>query len=149
MPYAVLNDIESEFKNIVFDENSAVTAEEVSAFIDQEESIINATISNRYVVPVAGPESVKVLRGISTAFVAYRVAKIVNIKKDIPIPSNMISQSINDGTRRAIAGKQLRDIQGGKMILSDAMSLSAGQGVTSHNSKNSVGSIWKRDTKQW
>lgn len=149
MAYAVFGDIESEFKNTTFDADSALTDTEVTAFIEQEEAVINAVISNRYEIPITGTEAVQVMKSISIAYVAYRVAKILNLKKDLPIPKEMISQTLNEGSVFFKAKKQLEAIQSGKIVLNDAVALSAGQGVKSYNSENSIGSLWKRDTKQW
>lgn len=149
MPYAVFGDIESEFKNITFDTNSALTDTEVTGFISQEEAVINATISNRYETPITGTEALKVIKSISIAYVAYRVAKILNLKKDVPIPKEMIPQSLNEGSAFFKARKQLEAIQSGKIVLNDAVARSAGQGIASYNATNSIAPLWERDTKQW
>jgi len=149
MAYASASDVASEFKNITFDANSAVTETEVNAFIEEEEAIINATISNRYEVPVIGTEAVKVMKSISIAYVAYRVAKIINLKKDVPIPKEMVSQVLNEGSAFKKAEKQLMAIQSGKIVLNDAVARSTGQGVESFNATNSILPLWTRDTKQW
>ena len=149
MSYATTADIVSEFKNLRLDTASSVKTAEVAEFIEQEEVIINAMISNRYEVPVSGTESVKILKRISIAYVAYRVAKILNLKKDIPIPEKLVPQTLNEGAARMKAEKRLFEIRDGKMVLSDAMARSSGQGVKSYNSENSICPLWERDTKQW
>ena len=52
MAYAVYQDIQSEFKNLNLDDFSALTAAEITAFIAEEEAVINAAVSNRYEIPV-------------------------------------------------------------------------------------------------
>ena len=149
MAYSEVSDIESEFKNITFDSNSAIEESEVNLFIAQEDAVIDATISNRYEVPITGSNAIVVMRKISIAYVAYRVAKILNLKKDIPIPKEMISQSINEASTFRVAKKNLEDIQSGKIVLNDAVARSSEQGVKSYNASNSIGPLWERDTKQW
>ena len=91
----------------------------------------------------------KVMKSISIAYVAYRVAKIINLKKDVPIPKEMVSQVLNEGSAFKKAEKQLMAIQSGKIVLNDAVARSTGQGVESFNATNSILPLWTRDTKQW
>lgn len=149
MAYATTTDIASEFKGLTFTSTSALTDTEVAAFITQEEAIINTTIANRYEIPVTGTSAIEVMKSISIAYVAYRVAKTLNLKKDLPIPKEMIPQALNEGSKFRISKKQLEDIQTGKLVLNDAVARSLGQGVEGYNSDNGVCPIWHRDTKQW
>lgn len=149
MAYAVFGDIESEFKNISFAAGQALVESQVTEFISQEEAVINATISNRYETPITGTQALKVVKSITIAYVAYRVAKILNLKKDIPIPKGFVPQTLNEGSAFVKARKQLEAIQSGKIVLNDAVARSTEQGVKSYNSENSISSIWKRDTRQW
>lgn len=153
MAYVTAANVASEFKKIAFDSNSAITDTEVTEFIEQEEAVINATVSNRYEVPVTGTEAVKILKNISVAYVAYRVAKILNLKKDIPLPEKFVSQTllanIQEGDKYKEAKRLLYDIRDGKIILKDATALSTTQGVKSYNAENAIGPQWKRDTRQW
>jgi len=149
MAYATTANIASEFKNITFDATSAVTDTEVSSFIEQEEAVIDATISNRYEVPVTGTEALKIMKSISIAFVAYRVAKILNLKKDVPIPEKFNPQVLNEGSAFMKAKKTLSKIQSGGIVLNDAVARSLGQGIKSYNSENDILPLWERDTKQW
>lgn len=147
--YADKDDIESEFKNITFSSDFAVTDTEVAAFIAQEEALINATISNRYTTPITGSEALEVMKGITIAYVAYRVAKIINLKKDVPIPEKFIPQTLNEGGAFRIAKQRLLDIQSGAIVLNDAEQRSNEQGIKSFNVINNILPIWERDTKQW
>lgn len=149
MAYAVFGDIESEFKNLSLTTGHALEEAEIIEFISQEEALINATISNRYETPITGTEAVKVMKSISIAYIAYRVAKILNLKKDVPIPKGFVPQQLNEGSAFVKARKQLEAIQSGKIVLNDAVARSAGQGVKSYNAENSISSVWERDTKQW
>ncbi len=149
MAYAVAADIISEFKALKLDGSTSIKTAEVTEFITQEEAAINATIGNRYEVPVVDTESVEIMKKISIACVAYRVAKILNLKKDIPIAEKLVVQVLNEGSWFKVAKKQLEDIQSGKIVLSGAVALSSNQGVNSYNAENAILPIWKRNTKQW
>jgi len=149
MAYATATDIEAEFKNITFDTSSAITETEVTEYINQEEAYINAIVSNRYEIPITGNEARKILKNISIACVAYRVAKVLNLKKDVPIPEKFVPQAINEGAAYREAKKKLEMIQKGKVILDDATALSSQQGVKSYNASNNILPIWERDTRQW
>lgn len=149
MAYATSTDIASEFKNITFDSSSAVTDAEVDGFIEQEEAVINATISNRYEIPVTGTEALKVLKKVTIDYVACRVAKILNLKKDIPIPEKFVPQTLNECAAFRESQKLLFKIRDGKMILADAEAVSSEQGVKSYNASNNICPLWERDTKQW
>lgn len=149
MTYAIFADITSELKNLTLDADSALTDTEVTAFIDQEEAVINATISNRYETPITGAEALKVMKDIVITYVAYRVGTILNLKKDVPLPDKFVAQMLNIGSRFKIVKKQLDGIQAGKIILNDAVARSTGQGVESFNSTNNINSLWERDKKQW
>ena len=149
MAYATQADIAAEFKNLTFGANKGLTDTEVTELIAQEEATINAIIANRYEVPITGTEALKVMKGISIAFVAYRVAKILNLKKNIPIPKEMIPQELDEGSMFRVAQKRLKAIQSGKIILNDAVVRSSTQGIKSYNAENNICPLWERDTNQW
>ena len=149
MPYATSSDIASEFKGTTFGSSTTVKAAEVTEFISQEEAVINATISNRYEIPITGTEALKVLKSISIAYVAYRVAEIINLKKDIPLPEKVEPQTLDKGSKFREAQKRLLAIRDGKIILTDAVAVSSGQGVESYNSDNNILPIFERDKDQW
>ena len=150
MPYAARTDIEAEFKDITFGvTGTAIIQSEVEEFILQEEAIINASINNLYDVPVTDTESVLILKKISIAFVAYRVAKILNLKKEVPIPDEFITQTLDEGSFYVTARKQLALIVNGTIVLTGATARSTDQAVKSYNSDNSILPLWERDTKQW
>lgn len=150
MTYATVANIESEFKNMDFTATSPVlTAPEIVEFINEEEAYINTTVENRYEVPVTDSESILILKKISIAFVAYRVAKILNLKKEVPIPAKFVPQQLNEGAAYLEAKKQLAEIKSGKLILNSAIARAGTQGIKSYNSVNSISPLWERDKKQW
>jgi len=150
MAYVVVSDIQSEFKNIVFTSTTSVTDTEVLEFIAQEEALINTMIANRYETPVpVSTVAEHILKQISIAFVSYRVAKIINLKKDVPIPSKLVAQDLSEGATFLKNRILLKEIQNGGLVLTDAVQVSSGQGLESYNATNRVEPIWKRGTKQW
>ncbi len=149
MSYATASDIEKEFKNITFDTGDAIQASEVTGFIEEEEAVINSTISNRYVIPITGTVSILVMKNITIAFVAYRVAKILNLKKNEPIPEQFVPQNLNEGATRRLAQKLLFDIRNGIVELNDAVGVTKDNGVTGYNANNEIEPIFERDKVQW
>lgn len=149
MPYATSTDISSEFKGIDFGSATTVTAAEVAQFIEQEEAVINAAVSNRYEIPITGTGSLKILKSISIAYVAWRVAEILNLKKDVPFPEKFVPQTLNKGAKFKLAKERLMAIRDGGMILPDAVELPGGHGVSSYNSDNNICPVFERDKEQW
>jgi len=149
MPYATVVEIASEFKSITFDSNSALTDTEVGAILDQTDALINAHVTQRYVTPITGDESLLILKKIEIDFVAYRVAKILNLKKEIPLPDNVVIQDLNSGAAFKTSSKMLERIFEGKILLPDAPLNTSATGFSDYNSTNSVEPIFERDIQQW
>ena len=150
MAYVTSTEIAFDIKNIDFTTpDTPIGTTEVDEFISQEEAVVNLTISNRYIVPVVDAESIKILKRITTAFVVFRVAKVLNLKKDIPIPENMVVQDLSEGSFYITAKKQLDNIRDGVIVLQDAEAVSLGQGVESFVTNENVEPIWIRDKRQW
>lgn len=149
MAYTTHEDIASEFKNIEFSATSAITSTAVTSFIEEEEALVNAMLSSRYETPVTDTESKLILKKIVIDFVAYRVAKILNLKKDVPIPEKVVVQQLSEGAAFKMSKQYLEMIRKGAIILSGATAQSNGQGVYSYNYQESVLPKFERDTKQW
>ena len=150
MSYATSADIESEFKNLDFDASGAkVTAAEVTEFITQESNIIDMRLSNRYETPITGTASLSILKKITIDCVAYRVAKILNLKKELPLPDESIKQDMNYASACRQSKKLLDDIFEGIVILQDAELKLSGTGVASYNVDNNILPVFERDTDQW
>lgn len=149
MSYATVAEIASEFKSITFDSNSALTDTEVGAILDQTDALINAHLSVRYITPITGAESLLILKKIEIDFASYRVAKILNLKKEIPLPDTTVIQDLNNGAAFKTSSKMLERIYNGDIPLPDAVPNSSATGFSDYNSANSVEPIFKRDVKQW
>jgi phage gp36-like protein len=149
MTYATTTDIQSEFKSLPLSASSAVTTTEVEKFLEETDAIIDTFLAARYTLPITGTKSLLVLKKIEIDFVAYRVAKILNLKKEVPLPDENIIQELNEGAAYRESKKLLDGLFTGKMLLPDESPKTSGSGMSDYNSANSVEPIFERDTKQW
>ena len=156
MAYAANQDIANELRSIdAFPaSDKEITIAKVNAFLDEADAEINAKLQNRYVIPLvaASAEALLLLKKLEIDLVAYRIAKILNLKKDIPIPgdrTNSVIQVLNEGTAFKLAQKQLNDLNKGVIILDGATQLSTGQGVSSVVVDCDVESVIEKDKVQW
>lgn len=144
MAYSTVAQIESEFKNVDFNANSAVTDTEVGDIISQTDAEIDARLGVKYIVPITGAVSLLILRTISTYITCARVSKIIEVKT---------GESDKDQPRRieerATAIKMLNEIVEGKMLLSDATEISTRGGVRSYTYENNIESTFDVTKDQW
>lgn len=145
MAYTTSAAVASEFKKITIDANSAVTSTEVDEFISQTDAMIDGVIQARYTVPVSASEALKILKTISTAFVAKRVADIMKLKTG----EVEKEQEPKFDTLYYHAKKMLEQIRKGELILSGAQSSTSHQGVKSFNVDNSIEHTMKKGIDQW
>lgn len=149
MPYSLYTDVQSEFKSLSLSATSAVTINEVTEFISQADAKIDAQLSIRYATPITGTEALKLVKKISIDFVAYRVAKILDLKNDVPLPDNRVIQVLSNGGAYKESKLFLEALANGKVPLPDAALNSPGPVVSSYNADNNILPIFERDTKQW
>lgn len=144
MAYSTKDQVQSEFKNVSFDANTAVTDTEVTDLITQTDAEIDARLSVRYVTPITGNVSLLLLRTISIFITAARVSKIIEVKT---------GESDRDYPRRVEernnALKMLQDIVDGKMLLQDATEISNKRGVRSYTYENNIQSTFDVTKEQW
>lgn len=149
MAYAAYTDVQNEFKSVDFtDADAAVTSTEVTEFIAEEEAKINQTIANKYTTPVSDSTSVLILKAISIAFVAYRVASILDLVSQNPLPDSDAKQQLNYGSAYRNAQKFLEQIRTGKINLSSD-DMNADQGINDYNYANDISPTFERDADQW
>lgn len=144
MAYSTTAQVASEFKNITFDANSAVTDTEVSAIIDQTDAEIDARIGVKYVVPVTGASSLLLLRTISIYITAARVSKIIEVKTgeaDKEQPRRI--------EERNAALKMIKDIIDGNILLSDATEKTTHGGVRLYTYENDIEATFDVTKDQW
>ena len=151
MAYATVSEVESEFKKMDFaDANAGVDTAEVTRFLDEEQARINSCIGTRYVVPVTGgAEALLLLKKILIDLVVFRIVKILNIRKAVPVPDSNIIQEITEGTAYREALKILDHLAKGTKVLIDAELLSSSSGLKSYTASNVVCPVFEKDKKQW
>lgn len=146
MAYCEVEDIQTEFKDIKFDEDgSAVTTASVESFIDQAGSEIDARISVRYAVPVTMNDSaLLLLKQICVWLVSDRIRDITEVK-NVRTESDQ-DVKISTGGR---ARKMLAEIANGDIFLLGATLASTADGVSSFVSSNNIEREWKKSKVQW
>jgi phage gp36-like protein len=151
MTYAVESDIASELKNIPFNASTSVTSNAVCDFLDQADAQINMYIGKRYVTPVTTASSLLVLKKIAVDIVVYRITKILDLTKSIPIPDKAIPQSITEGTAYKQSIDLLIAIRDGKMDLPDEAEINATSGFASYNTEAAVDNppVFEKGVDQW
>lgn len=145
MAYATASDIQNEFKNIDFSvSGSSVATAEVSEFISQAEGFINAKISNKYLTPVTGSESVKILKNICIWMVTDRVKEILKVKN----VTEDTDQGVREGSLYKRAMDMLKEIASGTLPLPDATAVTT-SAMKSYASDNNLEYTFKKSTAQW
>lgn len=148
MPYCTPSDISSEFKNISFAAGSDITEAEVTQFIVETDALINAHLAPRYETPITGAEALSIVKKISIDYVAFRVAKVLNLKKSVPLPGKDIVQELNEGVAYQESKAILESLKTGTMELPDAVKKSL-SGLSSYQSTNSIEPVFERGVDQW
>ena len=144
MPYCTNADVSSEFKNIEFDANSAVTDAELTEIIKEESAVIDSYVGMRYVVPVTNTTALLVLKKLCKLMSADRVRGILGVKNP--------SQEYDSEEKRAYirgAIDDLKDIAAGKVNLPGATPLSSDGGVSSFNVDTCYKNKFDVGKQQW
>lgn len=155
MTYAIEEDIQNELKRIVIGGDTGVTRNAIVDFLTQEGAKIDAFIGKRYTTPIVladDPKSFALLKKIEIDFVVYRVTKILNLSRSVPIPEKGVTQDITEGSAYRESMKMLQQIKDGKLDLpdSDLINSSAGFGSFHSESINSdVVPCFDRTAQQW
>lgn len=146
MSYCEVDDIQSEFKAIRFDEDGcAVTEDDVESFIAQADSEIDSRISSRYAVPVTrGDSALLLLKQISTWLVTQRVKDITETKNVRPEGDQDVRTN-----SAAMARKMLDQIASGELVLLGAVLVGGDGGVRSLVSSNIVKRVFHKDSEDW
>lgn len=147
MAYCTKDDIESEFKSIDFDASGAVvSATEVTEFITQTEDFINASISDRYSVPVtSGTMAASILKTVAIWMVKCRINAILSVKS----PVDATKQEPEGKSICEKADQMLKDIASGKLALPDAELSGLSGGMESFLMNEDVTYQFQRDENAW
>lgn len=152
MTYATSSDIENELKGISFTATSSVTTGAVSDFLDQADAVIDMHIAKRYATPVTASESLLVLKKIAIDLVVYRVAKILDLKKSVPIPDSKVIQDITNGDAYKESMKLLAAIRDNKMDLPGQDELNSNVGLRSLHTEagnSDIVPFFEKGVEQW
>lgn len=123
MSYCSVDDIRSDFKDIVFSATSSVTIIEVDKFILEEAAFIESMICARYNVPIIendSPNAFLVLKRICIFLVSDRVRHVLYVKTGRDA-SDQDTKGLRSLSRQPRA--DLNSIRDGKSKLSDATSV--------------------------
>lgn len=144
MAYCTYNDIAAEFKALTFTTSTPVTPAKVTEFIAQADATINGMIGNKYVTPVAGTESLLILKYISIKIVSQRISVIMEVKtpKD---ENNQLAREAKELTPM----EMLKAIAEGDLILSDATLKDSKNGVSAYSIKHCIPNTFKKGCDQW
>lgn len=153
MAYATQANIEHELKNIVFvaDGGKGVTVTALAEFLEQTDALIDMYVGKRYSTPISGTKSLNLLKKIAIDIVVYRVTKILDLSKSIPIPEAGVIQDITEGGAYRESMRILRDIRDNVMSLPDATLLNASSGLSSYQTEagNSYVPVFDKELQQW
>ena len=151
MTYATEADITAELKNITFGSTKSVTNDALSGFLAQADAQINMFIGKRYATPATAADSLQVLKKIAVDIVVYRVTKILDLSKSIPVPDNTIPQNITEGTAYKQSIDILKAIRDDKMDLPGETELNVNSGLASFNTETGVDNdpVFQKGVTQW
>jgi len=144
MAYCTEAQVQAEFKELPITATSALKTAQIAEFIAEADSMLNAIIGTRYVVPVTAGNALVVMRMLSRALVANRVAGVLAIKTGV----DKINQEASRMKTEEVL-KMAREIAAGKIDFAGASSALTNGGVDSYTSSNDVERTFNRNTKQW
>jgi phage gp36-like protein len=155
MTYALATDIANEFRFIEFNNEtdpelkSDISLARVNTFLDEADAEINLCLNNKYITPITGTESLKVLKRIEIAIVSSRVASLIDLKQ-FTNQSKTIKQEFNKSNYAENARKLLQELKDEKLTLVDAELIDTDYGMTSSLECDSTAEpIWKKRVEQW
>lgn len=143
MGYCTAAQVQLEFKELTFSATSAVKSAQVDEFIAEADAEIDSIIGVTYQLPIVGTQPLLLLRRISRALVADRVAGILEVRTGDPKTSQTSSRMT-----REEALEIARGIAEGT-ILFDAVETTAAKTGVVYSEENASGRVFKKDEKQW
>lgn len=118
MSYCTKENIQSEFRNIVFSATTTVTIDEVERFIVESDSLIDMYLGSKYVTPITGTKSLIVMRLLSIKLTVQRIKDVLYYKFS---PNQEQSKEERYSyAEKDFAMKLLNQIVKGEVTLSDA-----------------------------
>lgn len=146
MDYALVADIEAEYKSIDFAATgSKVTTTEIEEFITQASALIDGYVSNKYTIPVTGAASLAVLKMICTWLVKSRVNSILSVKA----PQDKTKQDPDGPSLFQQAMKLLEQIKKGQLVLPDAVASNSTGGMDSYTADLELKYAFHQNREDW
>lgn len=143
--YSTVEEVKSEFKDLVTSGDTAIDDEEIDAFRADAFSYINARIGNKYQTPVPDTaECINILKQIEIWFVKDRIESIV--RRNLPAGKKVGSLA---GSLKKDAEDLLDKIISGKMRMGGATLRTSADGVKSFAVANGEAHQVKKGTDQW
>jgi phage gp36-like protein len=131
---------------VTFDTTTKVTAAQVTQMIDEADAQIDATIGQKYEVPVtAGTSALNLLKRISVWLVISEIAPIFEVKTGGD--SKAEQKPGRDEYKKA--NDILSKIASGEITLDGATQLGSHAGVKSYVSENDLEPTFQKDEDQW
>lgn len=154
MAYATQANIEHELKNIVFvaDGAKGISTVALAEFLEQADATIDMYLGGRYSTPITGANSLNILKKIAIDIVVYRVTKISNLSKSVPIPESGVIQDITEGSAYRESMRMLKDIRDNVMSLPDATLLNTSSGLGSFHTEplnSCIKPVFDKELQQW
>lgn len=150
MPYCTKDEVKAELKALTTTSTTPIVSDaNLDAWISQSDAEIDSRLATKFVVPITGTESLKIVKTISTYIVAERAARKLELMASPPIQTEgKTIITIGKGTAKD-GRKMIEDIMEGKMVLSDATLKSSSMGIRSHNVSCEQEHKYKRNRDQW
>ncbi len=147
MAYTTYTEIQSDFKDMTFSTTTLVTSTDVTQFIVEADSLINAYVGARYTVPVTTGDGANLLKLLSRCLVSGRIKKLLEVKQEKATDANQSVIGVLLSPTQVM--KILNDIKNDELTLAGASSLVSGLGFYSENYTNDVEPVITKDTRQW
>ena len=148
MAYTTYQEIQADFKDVTFTTTSNVKSPDVTQFIVESDSLIDAYIGTVYTVPVeTGDSALALLKLLSRSLVTARIKKIMEVKQDKSTDANQNVVGVLLSPTQVM--NILKDLQKKIIKLDGALVLSTSGGFNSFNVTNSTEAVMKKSDQQW
>ena len=148
MAYTTYQEIQADFKDVTFTTTSNVKSSDVTQFIVESDSLIDAYIGTVYTVPVeTGDSALALLKLLSRSLVTARIKKIMEVKQDKSTDANQNVVGVLLSPTQVM--NILKDLQKKIIKLDGALVLSTSGGFNSFNVTNSTEAVMKKSDQQW
>lgn len=145
MGYCTASDIQNEFRGLDIGADTVLTSAKVDEFIDQASAEIDSRLGSKFVTPITGTNSLKLMKTACTWLVAERVRSILEVKLKAPDTG----QVVRNGNTAKDARQMLSDFMDGTAVLPDATLVNSGGGIQSRNVSHNQRHQFHRNRDQW